>query len=95
MWILSKHLNRSELYHAQLESLVSQRTAALQNLSQRLLKVQDEERRGVARDLHDSTGQTLTALKMGLAVLMLPNAVSRKFETRCSFAQFYLVVRVI
>jgi len=49
MGILSKHLNRSELYHAQLESLVSQRTAALQNLSQRLLKVQDEERRRVGR----------------------------------------------
>lgn len=69
MWILSKHLNRPKLSHAQLESLVSQRTAALQNLSQRLLKVQDEERRRVARDLHDSAGQTLTALKMGLAVL--------------------------
>jgi two-component system NarL family sensor kinase len=69
MWILSKHLNRSRLSHADLESLVSQRTAALQNLSQQLLKVQDEERRRVARELHDSTGQTLTALKMGLAVL--------------------------
>jgi len=69
MWILSKHLKKSELSHAQLESLVSQRTIALQNLSQRLLKVQDEERRRVARDLHDSTGQTLAALKMGIAVL--------------------------
>jgi hypothetical protein len=45
MWILSKQLKRSGLSHAQLESLVSQRTIALQNLSQRLLKVQDEERR--------------------------------------------------
>src|ERR1700682_1116756 len=69
MWILSKHLKRSGLSHAQLESLVSQRTVALQNLSQRLLKVQDEERRRVARDLHDSTGQTLTALKMSVASL--------------------------
>lgn len=69
MWILSKHLNRPRLSHAQLESLVLQRTVALQNLSQRLLKVQDEERRRVARDLHDSTGQTLTALKMSVAAL--------------------------
>ena len=68
MW-LSKRLKQSGLSHAQLESLVSQRTIALQNLSQRLLKVQDEERRRVARDLHDSTGQTLAALKMGIAVL--------------------------
>jgi signal transduction histidine kinase len=69
MWILSKHWNKSGLSHAQLESLVLQRTVALQNLSQRLLKVQDEERRRVARDLHDSTGQTLTALKMSVAAL--------------------------
>ena len=69
MWILSKHLNKSVLSRAQLESLVLQRTVALQNLSQRLLKVQDEERRRVARDLHDSTGQTLAALKMGIATL--------------------------
>jgi len=69
MWILSKHFKKSGLSHAQLESLVLQRTVALQNLSQRLLRVQDEERRRVARDLHDSTGQTLTALKMSVASL--------------------------
>ena len=51
--------------HLQLESPVLQ----LQKLSQRLLKVQDEERRRVARDLHDSTGQTLTALKISVALL--------------------------
>jgi len=69
MWKLSKHSRNSLLSHSQLESLVLQRTAALQGLSRRLLKVQDEERRRVARDLHDSTGQTLTALKMAVAVL--------------------------
>jgi PAS domain S-box-containing protein len=42
---------------------------ALQGLSARLLRVQDEERRRVARDLHDSTGQTLAALKMTVANL--------------------------
>jgi signal transduction histidine kinase len=46
-----------------------ERTAALQNLSQRLLKVQDQERRRIARDLHDSTGQTLTALKISVSLL--------------------------
>jgi two-component system NarL family sensor kinase len=69
MRILLKHSGKSALSHAQLELLVLQRTIALQNLSQRLLKVQDEERRRVARDLHDSTGQTLTALKMSVAEL--------------------------
>jgi hypothetical protein len=47
MWILSKRSGKSALSHAQLELLVLQRTIALQNLSQRLLKVQDEERRRV------------------------------------------------
>ncbi len=55
--------------HATLESLVEQRTETLRLLSQRLLKSQDEERRKVARDLHDSTGQTLTWLKMSIAKL--------------------------
>jgi signal transduction histidine kinase len=52
-----------------LESQVHQRTVALQQLSASLLKLQDEERRRIARELHDSTGQTLTALKMNIAVL--------------------------
>ncbi len=41
----------------------------LRELSGRVLRLQDEERRSVARDLHDSTGQTLTALKLVLASL--------------------------
>jgi signal transduction histidine kinase len=66
----SSHSGRaSELTHAELELLVLQRTAALQALSRRLLTVQDDERRRVARDLHDSTGQTLTALKINVALL--------------------------
>jgi signal transduction histidine kinase len=54
MWRVSTNSRRSTLSHAQLESLVLERTMTLQNLSQQLLKVQDEERRRVARDLHDS-----------------------------------------
>ncbi len=42
---------------------------ALRELSARTLRLQDEERRRFARDLHDSTGQTLVALKMTLATL--------------------------
>ena len=39
----------------------------LRDLSQRLLQARDEERRHVARELHDSAGQTLTVLSMNLA----------------------------
>ena len=66
MWIRSKQSKQLALEHQELESLVLARTAELQKLSQRLLKVQDEERRRFARDLHDSTGQTLSALKMSI-----------------------------
>ena len=39
-------------------------------LSWRLLRSQDEERRHIARELHDSAGQTLTVLGMSLAQLV-------------------------
>jgi PAS domain S-box-containing protein len=42
---------------------------ALGTLSARLIQLQDEERRRIGRDLHDSTGQTLAALELGLAQL--------------------------
>jgi two-component system, NarL family, sensor kinase len=68
MWI-AKHLRLSHAY-SELETLTLERTAELQKLTQRLLKVQDEERRKLARDLHDSTGQTLAALKISVSLLL-------------------------
>jgi signal transduction histidine kinase len=53
----------------QLEARVQARTAELKVLSGRLMKLQDEERRHIARELHDSTGQVVAALGMNLAVL--------------------------
>jgi PAS domain S-box-containing protein len=54
-----------------LENRVSERTRELENatdklrdLSGRLLQTQDEERRRIARELHDGVGQLLAALKM-------------------------------
>ncbi len=41
----------------------------LRLLSTELMHYQDEERRRVGRDLHDSTGQTLAALEIGLSHL--------------------------
>jgi anti-sigma regulatory factor (Ser/Thr protein kinase) len=69
MWTLPKNSRQMALEHSQLESVILQRTAELQNLSLRLLKVQDEERRKLSRDLHDTTGQTLAALKIAVSFL--------------------------
>jgi signal transduction histidine kinase len=55
--------------HSRVTSFDTTRSVAPRSLSQRLLKAQDEERRRVARDLHDSTGQILTALKISVAIL--------------------------
>lgn len=60
----------------QLEARVKERTADLQEaeqrlrtLNNRLLRAQDEERRRLARELHDSAGQVLVALSMNLVPL--------------------------
>jgi PAS domain S-box-containing protein len=42
---------------------------SLRLLSHRLIRLQDEERRRIARELHDSTGQGLAALRMHLHAL--------------------------
>jgi len=46
---------------------VLRQSEQLRDLSQRLLRAQDEERKHIARELHDSAGQTLTVLSMNLA----------------------------
>ena len=51
---------------AELETLVEQRTIALRKLSLQVLKLQDLERRRIARELHDSLGQEFVGLRVNL-----------------------------
>jgi signal transduction histidine kinase len=75
-----EELSRS---HSELERRVTERTSQLQErnlelreqaemvreLSGRLLQMQDEERRRIARELHDSVGQMVVAMGMNLSLL--------------------------
>lgn len=61
---------------AELEERVTERTAELaqaeenlRTLNHRLLETQEEERRRLARELHDSAGQWVAALKWKVAIL--------------------------
>ena len=57
--------------HDELESLVEKRTLTLRKLSARLMRVQDEERRRIARELHDGLGQWLAAAQINLDMVLL------------------------
>jgi len=48
----------------ELEHMVDIRTEELRRLSSRLMTLQDEERRRIAREIHDGLGQELAAAKM-------------------------------
>ncbi|MDP2137704.1 MAG: response regulator [Candidatus Didemnitutus sp.] len=55
-----------ETLNQSLEAQVTARTRELQALSLRLLRIQEDERRAIARELHDEVGQILTGLKFQL-----------------------------
>ncbi len=75
--------------NAQLENRVVERTRELQiayvrmqSLSQRLVKIQEAERREIARELHDEIGQALTGLKLvlGMSARELPAEVASSLD---------------
>jgi len=63
-----------------LESMVEQRTASVRQLSLKLLTVQDEEHRSIARELHDSVGQHLANIKMSVDRLQQLESPSKQTQ---------------
>lgn len=66
--------------HDELESLVEKRTLALRKLSGRLMRVQDEERRRIARELHDGLGQWLAAAQINVDMILIRGGGSPVLE---------------
>jgi signal transduction histidine kinase len=76
--------------HNELEQKIQARTVdlnqaneSLRELSGRLQQMQDEERRQIARELHDSVGQLLAALSMNFATVLRQ---SDKLDTAAALA---------
>jgi two-component system, NarL family, sensor histidine kinase UhpB len=66
------------------EAILKQRDR-LRNLAARVEKVREEERKSLARDIHDGLGQELTAIKMNISVLATrlkhDDAISEKIKS--------------
>lgn len=99
---------RERALRAELEVRVEQRTTQLQvanqelrELSSRLQQMQDEERRRLARELHDSAGQLLAAMSMNIAVVkteaykLSPQVAKRIDENAAIIAQLIKEIRTI
>ena len=61
--------------NAQLMKMIRQHRQELQQLTEKLFQSQEDERRRIARELHDEAGQSLTAVKLGLDHLEEHHAV--------------------
>lgn len=59
----------------------------LRNLSGRILRLQDEERRRIARDLHDVTGQKLALLSMDLSSILKSKNFTKDAELNRLFVE--------
>ena len=71
-WTLWSNQRGKPLGFLELNTDITERKRAeesLRSLSARLLTMQDDERRRIARELHDSAGQVLVALALNLASL--------------------------
>jgi signal transduction histidine kinase len=68
--VATRHVGRLEGEIERRQAAERQNRRDLERLSARLVTAQEEERRSLARELHDAVGQALTAIKMEMGVAM-------------------------
>lgn len=66
----SGHVNRLQLQIERQRRIEQQTRQDLERLSARLVDAQEQERRALARELHDEVGQALTAIKMDIGIAL-------------------------
>jgi signal transduction histidine kinase len=69
-FIAARHVGRLEREIGRRQRAEHQNRLDLERLSARLVNAQEEERRSLARELHDAVGQALTAIKMEMGVAL-------------------------
>ena len=66
----SRHVNRLQREIERQRAAEQQNRQDLERLSARLVDAQEDERRRLARELHDEVGQALTAVKMDIGIAL-------------------------
>lgn len=79
----NQELRKEILERRTTERRLADSERSLRSLSLHLLRTQDEERKRIGRDLHDSLGQLLTAVKLGLATIK-SDKQTNEIVSRCS-----------
>ncbi len=80
----NEQLHKHIAYKEQVERKLRESERYLSELSAQLISAEDEERRRIGRDLHDSVGQYLAALMINLDLLRANVPPSDRVAARCA-----------
>lgn len=85
----TEQLEEEIKYRIEAERSAREAETSVRDLSQRLLRIQDEERRRLGRELHDSVGQLLVGAKMALDPLTTEQGM-RNWEAQIAESRLIL-----